>query len=244
MPKPVVACSVPEPVVNVHKPVVISPVPEPVVHVPQPVVISPVPQLVISNSTVEAVSGIEGVSCQVEAVDDISYSGKPYIPMLTEENFVQWREKVISALKSEGLWTTVSGEEHYVGADFSSSQLSPVHWRSNRAVYLILRDIPCDHALAHSLSKELNDPVQLWKVIVDYFESSHIPAPDVLEETNGRQIETFKIASIFKTFQMFKAIQFVQLIYGSNDHSLAIFDSAAPLTRSGSQAPISVRVVH
>ena len=70
VPQPVVDCSVPEPVVNLSKPVVISPVPEPVVNVPQPVIISPVPQLVIDNSMVEIVSGIEGVSCQEEAVED------------------------------------------------------------------------------------------------------------------------------------------------------------------------------
>ena len=50
------------------------------------VVINPMPQLFVSDSTVEAVSGPEGVSCQVEAVDDNVYCGMLDIPLLAVLN--------------------------------------------------------------------------------------------------------------------------------------------------------------
>ena len=79
--------------------------------------------------------------------------------MLTEENFEQWREKIVSALKSEGLWAVVSDPER-VEEQFVQQM---------KAIQLIISSVSED--LTHLIPMEPEDPVQIWKDLVDHFES-------------------------------------------------------------------------
>ncbi len=194
-----------------------SSVPEPVSNVPKPVIIiNSVPQPVV----VELEAGPEGGSCQEEAVGGNSnvYRGIWSIPVLTDNNYVQWRDKVISALKFEGLWDIVMGEELYSGTDVSARdefiERSECAWR------LIFLRIPWDtHPLesVYSAIFDTEDPARLWKVIISYYECDHVPVPVIPQET---------IVQSRETVQSYDSVQSSISLYASMDHSYANSDSA------------------
>ncbi len=130
---------------------------------------------------VEGIFSSEGVVSQEEIVDDISCSGTEEVPQLTDNNFREWCEKVKVALKSENLWTVIEGTLCLDPAA-SPKFVKLFYQRKIKAVRIIIQSIPAvlSNILFGSLSDDdIEDPVLVWNVVNDYFDSKAAVATNV-----------------------------------------------------------------
>ena len=99
-------------------------------------------------------------------------SRKSEIPYLTEENWPNWRRIVTVTLKSKDLWNIVNDTEHVgAGADAAATAVLQKAFRKRQFEAICIIITPISSSLGHILPTEPEDPVQLWKDLVLYFES-------------------------------------------------------------------------
>ncbi len=198
-----VASFVPSPVIrSVQEPVIRS-VPQPVVVEPKPVIIVPVPQ------PVKGISSSGGVN-QVEVGDDISCSGTEEVPLLTDNNFEEWRQKIIPALKTENLWTVVEGT---LSLDSAASPkfIKLLYQRKIKAVRIIIQSIPAglSNALFGSLNDDdMEDPVLVWNVVNDYFDSKAKTATNVHSFEPSQSISLNSASSVSSLHSTVESVDF------------------------------------